>query len=299
MKIKNYRFLIFFLHASISLITIFYFWSQGTSRSEYEANFKIISGKVKKPYVIVFESFNVKLMDSLENSPYLMSKFESLLSEHELYRPYQSFKNSLFRETNKIDSLDKVPSKTQWETLKSKNERVISTIDTVFYSEAKYPIEIPIKFSIVKSVYAVACFSLEKHADRLTINFPNEKKTNHSKQKIDVDTLSFRDIEYVEENFQKLKEFTSQYEQLSIKRLKYKRLSANVYKAWNEKNQLVFEDKKGLKRLKYNDNFVLWYEDWLVKIIIGTEAFIFLMIFFELMAYIRKRLKPKSSKSTI
>lgn len=309
------HFITLFFRASFPLVAIIYFWINGTSPSEYEANFKTISGELKGPYIGFYENYNLITNDTLEWTSYSYSKFTSLLMEHDLTLPYYKFVNQVKTHnlnwgTNQIDSLIVMPTENEWNKIMTTNEGIVYSEDTVLYSEARYPIEVPVKLSVNRSLSARVYFSLGSYLDKLQIIFPDNKTEEIAKNLPEYvkgymakSGKSFSDYLEIKEYFQKLDEFINQYKTLRVKRLKPNEGGGRVYAIWDEKDKLVFEDEDGLEGLKYktqirqsidvfesnlNEDFVLWYDNWLVKLLIVLQALIYIGVFYDIRNSIRK-----------
>lgn len=301
--------------ASFILPVIFFYWFSGTSHSEYNANFKKISGEVKGPYIGFYEEYNLITNDTLEWTSNSYSKFMSLLREHKLTQSYSKFVNKVKThdmtwDTNQIDSLIEMPTENEWNKIITTNEGTVYAADTLLYSEYAYPVEIPVKLSVNRSLYAHVYFYLGDNPDKLQIIFPDKNSEDNTKNlpgyvkgymaKFGTSSSNFFDTK---KYFQKLDEFINKHKILSASRLRPSLGGGRVYKIWDRNDKLIFEDEQGLEGLKYktkirqsidvfesgiNEDFVLWYDNWFVKLSIVFQLLIYLGVFFQIKSSVKK-----------
>lgn len=289
------------LQASTPLFILLFFRFTGTTKAEYEANFRKISGDVRGPYILLFENFDVVTNDSLRGGDNAFSEFQSLIYRHDLDRSYRKFlkevkKHDMSWNTRQIDSLGTLPTETAWNQIKASEEGFVYTRDTVFHSEARYPIDIPVKLSVFRSISARVFFSLGDSPDKLQLIFPDEEEKEdpyglRKRIRMSRGGQAAGKYAYLADYYEQLQQFTSQHATLTAKRLNTKAINGRVYKVWDGDNDLIFEDEEGLEGLEYrttaygmidvmsdegDGRFILWYDHWYMYLLMGVQALIYI-----------------------
>lgn len=289
------------LRASTPLYILLFFRFTGTTKAEYEANFRTVSGKVKGPYILLFENFDLVTNDSLRGGDNAFSEFQSLLIRHDLDRAFRKFQKEVKKydmswRTNLIDSLGTLPTEEEWEALKGKEERFVYTRDTIFHSDSRYPIDIPVKLAVYRSISARVFFSLGNFQDKLQLIFPDEKNEEDPyglKKRIRMSvggqaTKAYVNLQSYDEQ---LRKFITPHRYLTAKRLNSKVINGRAYKVWDANDQLIFEDKAGLQGLEYQTNetglidvlsgegngrFILWYDHWYMYLLMVIQLILYI-----------------------
>jgi len=300
----NFNNLKLIFKTSTPLFILLFFRFTGTSTAEYEANFRSISGEVKGPYLMLYENFDLITNDSLKGTGIAYNELTALLIEHELYRPYKKYSDRIKSHdmnwgTNQFDSLRALPSKIEWEQIKAREEGVVYSRDTVFHSDVYFPIDIPIKLSVYRSISARVFFSLGDNPDRLQIVFPDKEEKEdpyglYKRVRMSLGGVSSGNFESLEAYNSQLNEFVGEHKHLTAKRLNSRALNARVYKVWDENENLIFEDEEGLEGLEYQNGknglidilsfdvdkrFILWYDNWYIKLLMVIQVLIYLTLF--------------------
>lgn len=296
------------LRASTPLFILLFFRFTGTTKAEYEANFKTVSGEVKGPYILLFENFDLVTNDSLRGGDYAFSEFTSLLHDHELYRAYRKFSQEVKRhdmswDTNPFDSLTQLPTASDWESLKAREEGFVYSRDTVLHSDYRYPIDIPVKLGVYRSVSARVFISLGDHPDKLQVIFPkagDEDDPYRLKERVRMSVSGTSSKSYVNlaNYFEQLQAFTADHDSLTVKRLNTKAINGRVYHAWDATGELIFKDEDGLEGLEYQTNatgmidvmsgegdgrFILWYDHWYLYLLMGIQALLYFGVYSDIM----------------
>ncbi|MDW3191372.1 MAG: hypothetical protein R8G66_03380 [Cytophagales bacterium] len=288
------------IRASTPLFILLFFRITGTTKAEYEANFRKVGGDVKGPYILIFENFNVVTNDSLRGGDNAFSEFQSLIYRHDLDRPYRKFlkevkQHDMNWNTHQIDSLGTLPTETAWNQIKAREEGFVYSRDTVFHSEARYPIDIPVKLSVFRSISARVFFSLGESPDKLQLVFPDDEEKEdpyglRKRIRMSRGGQLAGKYTYLADYYEQLQQFTSQHATLTAKRLNTKAINGRVYKVWNGGDELIFEDEEGLKGLEYqttaygmidvmseegDGRFILWYDHWYMYLLMGIQLLIY------------------------
>ncbi len=287
--------------ASTPFFILLFFRFTGTTKAEYEANFRSVKGPVKGPYILLYENFDLVTNDSLRGGDNAYSKFTSFLMEHELYQPYREFSSvvkahDLSWGTNQFDSLNTLPTETQWEALKAQEEGFVYSRDTILHSDNSYPVDVPVKLGVYRSVSARVFFSLGDHRDKLQIIFPEEAGEDdpyglRKRIRMSRGGIASSKLENLIAYYDQLKAFTSTHTNLTVKRLNTQSVNARAYKVWDEWGDLIFEDEEGLEGLEYQTNengmidvlsgegdgkFILWYDHWYMYLLMVIQVLLYL-----------------------
>lgn len=289
------------LRASTPLYILLFFRFTGTTKAEYEANFREVSGEVKGPYILVFENFDLVTNDSLRGGDNAYSEFQSLMTRHDLDRAFRNFQKEVKKHdqswgTNLIDSLGTLPNLMEWQNLKAREEGFVFSRDTVFHSDARYPIDIPVKLGVYRSVSARVFFSLGNNDDKLQIVFRNDEgEEDHyglkKRIRMSVSGQATKAHINLASYYDQLRSFTAPHRSLTVKRLNTQAVNGRAYKIWDTENRLIFEDKQGLEGLEYQSNetgmidvlngegdgrFILWYDHWYMYLLMGIQLLLYL-----------------------
>ncbi len=288
------------LRASTPLYILLFFRFTGTTKTEYEANFRKVSGDVKGPYILIFEHFDLVTNDSLKGGDNAFSEFQSLLIRHELYRAYRDFQKKVKQHdmswgTKLIDSLGNLPSTSEWQQLKADEEGFVYSRDTIFHSEYRYPINIPVKISVYRSLSARVFFSLGNSNDQLQLIFPDKEEKDdpyrlRKRIRMSIGGQNTKEYPSLVAYYRQLQEFISSHKSLTVKRLNTQAINGRVFQVWDADDRLIFEDEEGLEGLEYQTNeigmidvlsgegdgrFILWYDHWYMYLLMGIQLLLY------------------------
>jgi hypothetical protein len=279
--------------SSIFLPLILYYWFTGVTPSEYKAKFATVKGTVSGPFINLYESFDLVINNTEDYDS--INRLESQIRRHDLNHSYRKFikevkTHNLSWNNNVIDSFSKLPTQKQWDFLRTKNNGIVYSKDTVFKSEYIYPVEIPVHLSVKRSMYAKVNFSVGNHPQRFQIKFPKEDKGLQEGlpplYNYFMATSAQSSSEYlkIKKYYNQLFQFLKTRSTLSVEYLKSGSQTKRVYKALDENNDVIFEDIIGLEGLTYkpDGSFNLWYEYWLVKAFIFIQIILYLAVISEI-----------------
>lgn len=301
---EQYRWLIRFFVATIPVIILLtFFWFAGTSTSQYWDNFEEIEGEIVGPYSLIEIHNKTLLYDSI--IPYLAeyNQLEDSITNlgfkadyDSIYYPFWKFRLP----TQQVDSLGFL-SKTDWDELKITHEKITKSVDTLLVSDtAKFRLKIKNTSKIYVSLY----FSIKGHPSKFSISefIPTGEDSDlmHFVYEYGGSGRNgFSNWEELEAYSKRLEKIIGNNTELSITKLKSDKKISRSYiieAGWNNE---LYTDEYGFDALKappqknrrsrllelkgeVNMDFVLWYDNWIVKFLLVFEIFLILRVIFKI-----------------
>lgn len=300
----QYRWLIRFIVATIPvMILIAFFWFTGTSSRQYWNNFEEIEGEVVGPYSLIEVHNKTLLYDSI--IPYLgeynqlidsITKLGFKTDYDSIYYPFWKFRLP----TEQVDSLGPL-SKTDWDELKRTYEKITKSIDTLLVSDTA---QFRLKIKNTSKIYMSLYFSIKGHPSKFSIPkfIPTGEDSDLMGLVIEYGGSGrngFSDWEELEPYSKRLEDIIGNNTELNITKLKSDKKIARAYiieAGWSNE---IFSDEYGFDALKapaqknrrsrllelkgeVNIDFVLWYDNWIVKFLLVFEIFLILRVIFKI-----------------
>ena len=289
---KQYQWFIKFIVANIPiLILLIFFWFTGTSSSQYWDNFEEIEGEVVGPYTLIEAHTKTLLYDSI--MPYLgeynqlqdsITKLGFKADYDSIYYPFWKFRLP----TEQVDSLGLL-SKSDWDVLKHTYEKITKSVDTLLVSDTT---QFRLKIKNTTYVYVCHYFSIKGYPYKFSISeyFPTGEDSDlmyFVSEYRGAGRNGFSDWDESENYSSKLKEIIGSNLKLNIVKLKSDKDIARAYIIETGWNNELYNDEYGFEALvrtkngkiqtgSYGKNidYVLWYDNWIVKFLLAFELFL-------------------------
>lgn len=267
-----------FLGLSITLIFIIYNWrSEGTTKAEYWAKFDVLEGELQGPIVVatVLDHLYINgeawgtAKDELDlgDQTYIIDSLLSLFATNQL----KDLKDTLYENTAR-----------EWSRSKKMFESHAWTMDTFIQMRNK---EIPILME-QKPVFQVDYLISIKGDDRYiyisTHDFEGLEQWRYDDETPLAEFIKYRN---------KVDSLLGEDRQLQITVLKKGTSDwRNPYIIRNSDGDELLYDQSGFDRLQYkrrsytelNEDFILWYDNWVVKFIIGAFSIAIFISFIQM-----------------
>lgn len=267
-----------FLGLSITLIFIIYNWrSEGTTKKEYWANFDVLEGELRGPTVVAsvadYLYINGEAWGTAKDSLDLRDQvyiLDSLLA-HFYKNQLQHLSDTLYENTAE-----------EWSRSKKMFESHAWTMDTFIQVRNK---KIPILMEqkpVFNVDYLISIVGDDRYVYISTYDFEGLEQWRYDEETPLAEFIKYRN---------KVDSLLGEDRQLRITVLKKGDTNwRNPYIIRNSDGDELLYDQSGFDRLQYqrrsytqiNEDFILWYDNWVVKFIIVAFSIAIFISFFQM-----------------